>query len=314
MSVSTLKGTESLAGLYRGRVENNVDPLKIGRVQVRVPMLHGLVANGGIPIKSLPWAMPSSQSAGYQYGSFVVPEVGEFVFVMFEDEDRAKPVYFGSSFGTNTTVSKDFGHKDYGDRWKAEKGKNEVPKRAQRAYPDLKMFYRSTKGSEYFWDVNKDTEKIRFWDRFKQKFEITTHKKEIVMKGVKAHVVMDKDGVYIREHEPEPDDPKNEQEEEFKVIDNGYQHNMTAKTIKITNIPGKILMEPDGTIQLNAAGGTVATLGADGTYTVTFKSMSETGQTVNIHGSTSVTVSSGNVVTISAPSIVLAGNVTIVEP
>ncbi len=36
----SLQAPTELGGIFRARVENNVDPLGIGRVQVRVPMIR----------------------------------------------------------------------------------------------------------------------------------------------------------------------------------------------------------------------------------------------------------------------------------
>ena len=63
-------------GKYRGKVENNVDPLLQGRVQVSVPAVLG---DG-----RLCWAMPCVPYAGPQVGLFIVPPVGANVWVEFE--------------------------------------------------------------------------------------------------------------------------------------------------------------------------------------------------------------------------------------
>jgi len=86
-----------LPGFYRGRVEYNRDPLKLGRVKVRVPQLHGFPDDeGAIPTSALPWASPGIFiGAGYDMGQFIVPHVGTFVWVSWEEGDPDKPIYFG---------------------------------------------------------------------------------------------------------------------------------------------------------------------------------------------------------------------------
>lgn len=87
-----------LVGVYRGRVENDKDPLSLGRVQVRVFAIHG---NGTrYPSEVLPWADVASQGGGgYDYGSDDTPPVGSWVFVMFEGGNEEFPVVVGGARG-----------------------------------------------------------------------------------------------------------------------------------------------------------------------------------------------------------------------
>lgn len=136
----SLQAPTELGGIFRARVENNVDPLGIGRVQVRVPMIHRTVASGGTSTESLPWASYcSSIGGGYNYGSFIVPEIGEYVWVMFEDMDSNKPVYLGSVFGTDSTLEKRYGSDKTTGVWSGVVGANEVPLESQRESPTHKM-------------------------------------------------------------------------------------------------------------------------------------------------------------------------------
>jgi hypothetical protein len=73
-------------GIYRGRVEDKEDPLGRGRVKVRVyPMMDG------IKKEDLPWAEPCWT------GFLKVPQVGNWVWVMFIDGDITSPVWLGWS-------------------------------------------------------------------------------------------------------------------------------------------------------------------------------------------------------------------------
>src|SRR5215218_2128354 len=78
-------------GKYRGKVENNVDPLQQGRVQVSVPAVLG---EG-----RLSWAMPCSPYAGSGVGFFAVPPVGANVWVEFEAGDPNSPILAGCFWG-----------------------------------------------------------------------------------------------------------------------------------------------------------------------------------------------------------------------
>src|SRR5574344_1408629 len=170
-NMGTMSNSSAVSGIYRARVENNIDPLKIGRVQVRIPMLHGM-ADSGLSVEGLPWAFPCFQSAGYGYGSFMVPEVGEYVFIIFEDNDSSKPVYIGSSFGSGASAPKVYGTGD-GKTWQGDANSNEVPKEAQREYPTEKVIYKSPKGSCISIDEEDGQESINITDPLGQmlKFE-----------------------------------------------------------------------------------------------------------------------------------------------
>jgi hypothetical protein len=74
-------------GKYRGKVESNLDPLQIGRVQVSVPAVLG---EG-----RLSWAMPCMPFASNGSGVYVVPKKDSLVWVEFEGGDPDYPIYSG---------------------------------------------------------------------------------------------------------------------------------------------------------------------------------------------------------------------------
>ena len=78
-------------GKYRGKVENNVDPMQLGRVQVSVPAVLG---SG-----TLSWAMPCMPFAGAGVGMLVTPPVGANVWVEFEGGDIDRPIVAGAFWG-----------------------------------------------------------------------------------------------------------------------------------------------------------------------------------------------------------------------
>lgn len=79
-------------GKYRGKVENNVDPLQLGRLQVSAPAVLG---DG-----TLSWAMPCVPYAGDGVGFFMLPPVGASVWVEFEGGDPDWPIWAGCFWGT----------------------------------------------------------------------------------------------------------------------------------------------------------------------------------------------------------------------
>lgn len=97
----SLNNTPNPNAFYMAIVENTNDPYKLGRVQIRIPGIHGLQPNQTyyLPNDSLPWARPASlNGAGNDVGQFIVPSKGTRVFVTFEFNDFDKPLYFGGAF------------------------------------------------------------------------------------------------------------------------------------------------------------------------------------------------------------------------
>lgn len=83
-------------GIYRAIVEETNDPLRIGRVRVRIAELH----NSDTEIKDLPWAAPSFPFGGKGCGWWASPMIGDVVFVQFEKNHPYAPVWIGSATPT----------------------------------------------------------------------------------------------------------------------------------------------------------------------------------------------------------------------
>jgi hypothetical protein len=81
----------SLDGFHRGKVVNNNDPLKLGRVRVKVSPWFDEVKDGDCP-----WAEPAWNS-----GILYIPPVNAWVWVFFENSDPEKPVWFAWSLPFN---------------------------------------------------------------------------------------------------------------------------------------------------------------------------------------------------------------------
>lgn len=74
-------------GKYRGKVEDNKDTDKLGRLKVSVPAIFG---DAGPT-----WAIPSVPYAGKDVGFFMLPPVGACVWVEFEDGNPDYPIWSG---------------------------------------------------------------------------------------------------------------------------------------------------------------------------------------------------------------------------
>jgi hypothetical protein len=90
-----------LYGKYRGQVEANVDPLRLGRVRV-----SSAAALGDGVVK---WAMPCVPSAAPGVGFTMLPPVGASVWVEFEGGDPDYPIWSGCFWAEGTTLEADSG-------------------------------------------------------------------------------------------------------------------------------------------------------------------------------------------------------------
>ena len=77
---------------YIGNVENNMDPLKLRRLQIRTIMHEDLAT------EDLPWASPIPNcflGTSPNSEDFAVPEIGSQVRVFFPSHDQNTPFYMG---------------------------------------------------------------------------------------------------------------------------------------------------------------------------------------------------------------------------
>lgn len=78
-------------GKYQGTVVNNVDPLRQGRLFVRVTDATGLHSSS--------WAMPCVPVAGLLAGTYFIPAIGAGVWVEFQEGDPERPIWVGCFWG-----------------------------------------------------------------------------------------------------------------------------------------------------------------------------------------------------------------------
>lgn len=171
-------------GIYRAYVARNTDPLEMGRVQVRIPFLHGIIGNdfSAIKDKDLPYAMPCFPVASYDSGMCLIPEVGSIVFVFFENGNCDEPVYFGQCYGKADEESiKTYGYPS-SKIFRNSKGKkqkratiDEIP---QNVYKNGKVnrfiLYKSTKGQSIEINDNDGEESFNIYDRDGQTFSMSS--------------------------------------------------------------------------------------------------------------------------------------------
>lgn len=87
---------------YRGIVENNIDPQKFGRVQVRVFGIHD--SGSSVSVSALPWAeVAGGTDFGLVNGVGItsVLRIGTMVWVFFNNDDYNFPVVMGTIKGAS---------------------------------------------------------------------------------------------------------------------------------------------------------------------------------------------------------------------
>ncbi len=81
--------------IYRGKVLDNSDPSKLGRIKVEIFSIFD-----GLTAAELPWAVPAMpifSGAGDGFGCLAIPEVNSNVWCFFEYGDPNQPVYFAEA-------------------------------------------------------------------------------------------------------------------------------------------------------------------------------------------------------------------------
>lgn len=170
-----------MMGALKGLVVDNMDPLKIGRLRIRVPVLHG--ASPADPSymadSSIPWSYPVIPWYGaYDCGSFIVPPVGAYLWVIQTEGDNPTFVYLGGSYGIGSTVPKMMNTTDPSNssnksmgQWFAPAGKLEIPTESQESYTESGVIFKSPKGHTICYSDKDDGEYFKIIDRDGQSIE-----------------------------------------------------------------------------------------------------------------------------------------------
>ena len=169
-----LRPSVNYNAFYSAIVVNTNDFYNLGRIQIRIPSIHGVKTEEANYIKdeSLPWAKPGIFNAGgNDMGQFLIPEKGSRVFVTFEANDSSNPIYFG---GIPTLLGK---NKEYNDNPDIYSGKIiEITDKDK--IKDLKndkakqVVYKSFKGATIIIDDKDGQENIKLIDASGQVFEM----------------------------------------------------------------------------------------------------------------------------------------------
>ena len=166
-----------LNGVYRAKVVSNKDPKEICRIRVRIPCMHGIDENDGLADDELPFAVPCMMDASFDSGSFIVPEVGATVFVLFENGKTDSLVYIGCSVSYEHEDPQYYGNQD-SVFFTASEGKR--IKRAFKGDTPFNLYqgsilrklilFKSRKGSSIEFCDEDDKEHLSIYDRIGQVF------------------------------------------------------------------------------------------------------------------------------------------------
>lgn len=162
----------------KGVVVDNDDPLKMGRVRVRIYSIQQSKEDG-IKDEQLLWAQPMFLGAAYNSGQFIVPEVESVVLVIFEQGDKDTPLYLGGFYGVGR-------EKVY--KWKMVGGLERENKTNQLEVPrsvrnlDTRVLYQTPKGHRILFRDDDSNECIVFSDALGQAFAAEGHTEGSVRK------------------------------------------------------------------------------------------------------------------------------------
>lgn len=296
-----LKSPSQLTGMYRAVVEDNQDPMGLGRVRIRLPMIHGFKGEG-VPTESLPWATTCGSSNGYGYGSYLVPEVGETVLATFEDENPYKPICIGAVYGTGSKYGKTYGTDAEDDeKWESDPKVNERPDEAQRMVPSKKILYKSPTGAEISIDEKKGAESVVITDGLGQGIIINTNMSTDKRKGKRAKKDSEGTRITIKDYQGQKISFKASKSESSITIQStdGFEFKLEPKkdgvVLKADNL-ASIQIDKEGYITLKGKG---------------VKIQSE--EAMSISSQDNIRISSSDHIGISGDSVTIGRNVTILE-
>lgn len=98
-----MKNPDLIGKFFIGIVENNIDPLKISRVQINIPELHT-----GIPVTNLPWASlisPIFRGALGTAGKLNIPRKGSQLLIVFDNGENYSPIIIGELVSSSSNRS-----------------------------------------------------------------------------------------------------------------------------------------------------------------------------------------------------------------
>jgi len=86
--------------IWTGKVVKNDDPMKLGRIKIRIFGYYD-----DLDVANIPWALPENNYVGSTRGTLIIPELGTLVKGYFDKNDEIKPIYNGLAFNADNIRS-----------------------------------------------------------------------------------------------------------------------------------------------------------------------------------------------------------------
>ena len=165
-------------GIWDGQVVSLDDPNKIGRVKVRIFMIHG--EEDETPDAALPWAEVSYIGGAYDSGSFDPPPEGAKVYVMFKYAKERLPIVIGSARGKPKKSQKLRAMRSGEEEptWDTPADELETPKEVfhkkedNDLHPTVRVWHKSVKGHTVMIEEKDGEEYLKIIDRGGQVIEL----------------------------------------------------------------------------------------------------------------------------------------------
>ena len=156
--------------VLKGIVVDNIDPLKSARIKVRIPSLHGVSPDSSLYVQdnSLPWCYASIPFYSAQdCGSFIIPPVGSYVWLLQVEGDDPYYIYIGSSCSSASIYPKYINSENSSmGRYKTKINKSNMPEDLDSLeYGQSGVIFKSQKGSTVLYSDEDNKEFFEIIDR-----------------------------------------------------------------------------------------------------------------------------------------------------
>lgn len=178
--ILSLQQSKNRNGIWDGEVVEVKDPSRMGRVRVRVYLIHGNDAES--PDGTLPWADVNYWGGGYDWGEFDPPPVGTKVHVAFKMGDEDQPIVVGCVRGKPSAsqyMQTKFDTDGAVPKWATPSNELETPKdifqdeAADELHPHRKTWRKSFKGHTILVEEKDGSEFLKILDRAGQVLEMS---------------------------------------------------------------------------------------------------------------------------------------------
>lgn len=183
---------------YRGYVVDNNDPLKLGRVRVRVPSIHGIYTDSDnyVPNSMIPWASSGIfNGAANDSGQYLVPDVGSVVFTTYEYDNQAFPIYFGGIVSKHGSSSKNLSSLNINQNNKYEVNDDDLIKDI--VHGTERVIYKSLKGATIMLDDYDGQEYIKIIDQSGQTISLENYSDKLLLRRGNELAVNNKSKITI---------------------------------------------------------------------------------------------------------------------